>query len=58
MESLAKFCYVLKLINMTFNVFVKNSTISVLSSACKLTSPVLKSEVAKEEVSFREHVTY
>ena len=58
MESLAKFRYVLKPSNMTFNVFVKNSTISVPPLACKLVSPVLGSEAVKEEMSFMEHVTY
>ena len=43
---------------MTFNVFVKNSTISVPPLACKLVSPMLESEAVKEEMSFREHVTY
>lgn len=32
--------------------------VSVFSCACKLAKPKLNSEAAKEELSFRERVTY
>ena len=58
MESLAKFRYVLKPSNKTYNVFMKDSTIFVPSSACKLANPVLNSEVAKKDLSFRDYMLF